>query len=566
MVLPASGPISLLAVAAEFDPDYDDNAPYRLTDFYAGGSYVPAGATNGAGAAIPVSGPISLKQFHGASAAAPVAAIPVTITGSRSALAAGARRTFRGVVGAGGSGAAAMRWSVSGDASIIGSSTGASVVVEADSVGSAGDFELSLSVSRGNPVTHRGEASTGDITVNPTLTVAVTVDDDAPTNGDTVTFTATPGGTARGTATYQWQRLSGSAWVNISGETGSTYDHTRSGAGSVTVRCWITRAGISSVSASATATWSPEVVVLPDARAPNLSIGAVGSVNEGAAAIDITVTPTGGVYDTISYRWRAALGTITGSGPTASYTPPANDGAPGSRTETIDVDADVRGTGVRAKTGTTDSTNSAEDDRERFTITNVPQTQTRSRQETRYRRATAKPAITQVRSPAGWTTSRPASNGRSVWQATGTINERRVDGGPWAFVSASWVVLDDPAVHVQAAYPAPSVAVDAGSGEIIIDVSPPSSGWRGEHGASISGTWLRGHTKGLIPNLGTPTAPAQVPFANGFTGTFVTGEFVAGGTVSATVWAVYSDGGVSSSVTDSAIGPDDGGGEGGGGP
>lgn len=560
MALQTTGSISLLDIAAEFDPDYDDNLPYALTEFYSGGAYVPAGATNGAGDAIPASGRISLTDFYGASA---VAAIPVTITGSRAAMDADTRRTFRSTVGSGGSGAATRRWRVSGDASIIGSSTGANVVVEADSVGSAGDFELSLSVSRGSPVTHRGSASTGDITVNPTLTVSVSVNDATPTNGDTVTFTAAPGGTASGAATYQWQRLSGSAWSDISGETGGTYDHTRSSAGSVTVRCRITRAGISRVSASATATWSPAAVVPPDAKAPRLSIGAIGSVNEGAAAFDVVVTPSGGLYDTISYRWRASLGTITGSGPTARYTPPANDRAPGDRTETIDVDADVRGTGTRAKAGTTDSTNPIEDDRARFTIANVPFEETRSRAETRYRRATAKPDITQVRSPADWTTARPASGGQSIWQANGTINERRIDGGAWAFVSASWVVLDAPAIHVRAVYPAPFVEVEAGSGEVFITVSPPSSGWRGDHGAAITGTFLRGFTLGLAPNLGTRSRPAQVPFANGFFGTFTPGEYVNGATVSATVWAVYSDGGVSSEIYDSATAPT-GGGEGGG--
>lgn len=569
MALPTSGRISLLGIAEEFDPDFDDDPtsanyslPYRLTDFYAGGEYVPAGTMNnpagGTPAAIPATGAIRLTDFYGAPA---LAAISVTITGSRAALDAGARRTFGGAVGNGGRGAASRRWSVSGDASIIGSTTGASVVVEADSVGSAGDFDLSLSASRGSPPTHRGAASTGDIAVNPTLTVAVTADDYTPTNGDTVTFTASPGGTAAGAAAYQWQRLSGSTWSDIGGETGSTYGHTRSSAGSVTVRCRVARAGISRVSAAVTATWA--TAAPPDARAPRLSIGAIGSVNEGAAAFDVVVTPSGGAYDAIDYRWRAALGTISGSGPTARYTPPANDRAPGDRTETIDVDADVSGTGVRAKTGTTDSTNSIEDDRARFTIANVPVTRTRSRLETRYRRATAKPAIAQVRSPAGWTTSRPASNGQSVWQATGMIVERQVDGGPWAFVSASWIVLAAPAIHVHAVYPGPDVEVEAGSAEILITVSPPSSGWRGNHGAAITGTLLRGFTLGLAPNLGTRSQPAQVPFASGFFGTFTPGEYVNGATVSATVWAVYSDGGVSSEVYDSTTAPA-GDGEGGG--
>ena len=551
MALPASGSISLLDIAAEFDPDYDDNAPYRLTDFYAGGAYVPAGATNADGDAIPASGKISIGAFRGARAR----------TSSRE------RTYYRRAAAkpAAPASAAFGAWAAPGG----GWSTSDPGATTTQSV-----WQVTLTQHFDHATTQ--DATTFDRNVWSavaehearvvTFWVTVSVDDATPTNGDTVTFTARPGGTATGAVTYQWQRLSGGAWSDISGENGSTYDHTRSSAGSVTVRCWATRAGISRVSASAAATWSAAPVTLPNARAPSLSIGAIGSVNEGAAAFDVVATPSGGLYDTISYRWRAALGTIVGSGPTAAYTPPANDGAPGDRVETIDVDADVTGTGPpfgRARAGTSDSTSPAEGGRATFTIANVPVRRTRRRSETRYRRATAKPGIAQVASPAGWTTSRPASNGQSVWQAIGTINERSADGGAWAFVSASWVVLAAPAIHVRAVHPAPSVAVDAASAEIIIDASPPSSGWRGEHGASISGTWLRGFTRGLIPNLGTRSQPAQVPFAAGFTGEFVAGEFVAGARVSATVWAVYSDGGVSPEVTDSDIGPDDDFGEGG---
>lgn len=78
MVLPASGRISLLEIAEEFDDDYDDNLPYRLTEFYAGGTYVPSGTLNGAGTAIPTSGRISLTDFYGASRDATVTTSVVT--------------------------------------------------------------------------------------------------------------------------------------------------------------------------------------------------------------------------------------------------------------------------------------------------------------------------------------------------------------------------------------------------------------------------------------------------------------------------------------------------------
>lgn len=57
MALPASGPITLAQIAAEFG----GTQPYALSKFYRGGGLVTANNLN-----IPASGPISLSQFYGA--------------------------------------------------------------------------------------------------------------------------------------------------------------------------------------------------------------------------------------------------------------------------------------------------------------------------------------------------------------------------------------------------------------------------------------------------------------------------------------------------------------------
>jgi hypothetical protein len=62
MALPTSGPISLSDIQAEFG----GTNPISLSEYYAGGSFVPAG-TSGTNGAVPSSGTISLFNFYGTS-------------------------------------------------------------------------------------------------------------------------------------------------------------------------------------------------------------------------------------------------------------------------------------------------------------------------------------------------------------------------------------------------------------------------------------------------------------------------------------------------------------------
>lgn len=62
MTLPSSGPLSLNDIQTEFG----GSNPISLSEYYAGGAYVPAG-TSGTYGAVPSSGTISIQNFYGTS-------------------------------------------------------------------------------------------------------------------------------------------------------------------------------------------------------------------------------------------------------------------------------------------------------------------------------------------------------------------------------------------------------------------------------------------------------------------------------------------------------------------
>ncbi len=62
MPLPSSGPLSLNDIQTEFG----GTNPISLSEYYAGGSFVPAGTTGTYGA-VPSSGAISIRNFYGTS-------------------------------------------------------------------------------------------------------------------------------------------------------------------------------------------------------------------------------------------------------------------------------------------------------------------------------------------------------------------------------------------------------------------------------------------------------------------------------------------------------------------
>lgn len=73
MALPTSGPLTLTDIQTEFG----GANPIGLNEYYAGGTYVPAGTTGTYGA-VPSSGEISIRNFYGTSNIPPF--VPVTRT------------------------------------------------------------------------------------------------------------------------------------------------------------------------------------------------------------------------------------------------------------------------------------------------------------------------------------------------------------------------------------------------------------------------------------------------------------------------------------------------------
>jgi len=72
MALPSSGPLSLNDIKGEFG---GPGSP-SLSDYYAGGSYVPSG-TSGTYGAVPTGGTISIANFYGTQAALEVVTMDV---------------------------------------------------------------------------------------------------------------------------------------------------------------------------------------------------------------------------------------------------------------------------------------------------------------------------------------------------------------------------------------------------------------------------------------------------------------------------------------------------------
>lgn len=121
-------------------------------------------------------------------------------------------------------------------------------------------------------------------------------------------------------------------------------------------------------SAAQVSTTVRNLLVLPNADAPNVSIASVSSVDEDATQT-LSASVTGGTYDTLAYVWAvdSGGGTISGSGASVTYAPP-NVSADTSVTVRVTVTAE--GTGGVAR----DRTSDAAVDTETFTVDHVPAT------------------------------------------------------------------------------------------------------------------------------------------------------------------------------------------------
>lgn len=516
MALPSSGALSFSRVAAEFDSSYPAGSPYSLSDFYAGGRYVPAGAVNGAGKAIPSSGRLSLSDFYGAERRV---APPVPVPSARS-------RTFYRLASTPPSAPSATGYGA-WDSPGTGWRT-----TPRDATITANVYQVTL--------TQRFSSLTQDSSTFVLSTwSAVTLHEERTGSDRTRVFYAR-----------------GFLSLGVAAPTGETYDSWAHPGGPWTVD-----------DPGPTTSLAVFYVVLNQSfRSRTVQNRSTFDSNVWSASL-LHASPLPRTDSTRSrtfYR-RATSPPAAPTGVTyAAYTSPGGGWVttnPGVTTNESVYQV------VLTQTFNSASQNAATFESNAWGSVTLNAAAVRTRRDSIYRQAATMPArptggtTVSAHVPSGWGTVQPTNPTQCVWLSRRTVTERRDYDGDWQFVSATRWGVAGKLVDIPAVYPRPFVNIDAGGGEIFVTVNPPASGWRGDCGASVSGKFLRGYTTGLVNDLGSAQSPAQVPFAGGFVGTFPRHEYYPGGLVTVTVWAVYSDGGTSVVSTASITAPT---GEGGG--
>ena len=139
----------------------------------------------------------------------------------------------------------------------------------------------------------------------------------------------------------------------------------------VTVRVNVTArgTGIEATPGTSDSTYATEsFYVLCLAEAPAVTIGSVTSVDEDQTQ-SLSTSVIGGCYDELDYEWEVVTeggGTISGSGPSATYTPP---NVSVNTNVTVRVTVTAEGTGTKSVNGSSDTS----DDSEAFIVIVVPE-------------------------------------------------------------------------------------------------------------------------------------------------------------------------------------------------
>ena len=205
--------------------------------------------------------------------------------------------------------------------------------------------------------------------VAPTVTIAAVTEVD---EDDTLALSASVSGGTYDSISYAWAVDSGGGSISGTGASVTYNPPDVSADTAVTVSCTVTATGDGTLAKDGTTDDDTDTeeftvrLVLPDATAPTtFAITAVDEVDEDET-LTLTVTHSGGTYDTIDYIWQVLSGggSISGTTATATYTPPSIT----VDTEvTVAVTGTARGTGTLARNTSFASTN----DQEVFTVRNV---------------------------------------------------------------------------------------------------------------------------------------------------------------------------------------------------
>lgn len=240
----------------------------------------------------------------------------------------------------------------------------------------AGDTDVTIrcvATVRGDDTTAK-DGTTDTVMVEEFFTVTDHVDATVPRlaitdidtvyKGQTARVIVTPSGGVYDTIAYVWEILAGSGTLDRADGRIVVYDP-----GGIVedepvrLRCTVTVRGTGTNADEDTSAMVMidesfmASVMLPPAQAPGAGIN--GPSSGGG---EFTIGVGGGVYDTISYQWSWPAGLfrlIAGGGQQTSITLAQRGGA--GHTGTITCRVDVRGTGVRAQAGTTDSVTASHD-------------------------------------------------------------------------------------------------------------------------------------------------------------------------------------------------------------
>ena len=263
-------------------------------------------------------------------------------------------------------------WSiVSGGGNIVGSSTGRSIQYQHP--GASGNIAIEVrcvaTVAGTGAAGQPGQVTAGRNTASQNANFVVTdhIDTVAPTltltdidflvRGGTATFVAIPSGGTYDSISYAWRVVSGGGTI---GATSGIYDSTGvAGGTTVTIECTATARGEGTNSDpqttdTVTAQETFDISAIPPADAPTLTLTDITALREGQTQA-ITVTPSGGTYDSISYAWRVVRGggsLNAAIGTTVIYD---SGGVPDNTEVTIECVATARGSGTSALNRTVDS-------------------------------------------------------------------------------------------------------------------------------------------------------------------------------------------------------------------
>ena len=164
-------------------------------------------------------------------------------------------------------------------------------------------------------------------------------------------------------------------------------------------------------------------ISLPDADAPSASISGDSAVDEGVA-LSLSVTTTGGLYDSLAYSWSdgGAGGTFSAQTATPSYT---LSSVTSNTSVVIACTVTASGTGTNAKSGTSDSVSVGHG----VTVRNVPVLTSDTDSIWRLDDRDTSPSTptggttTETHTPTGWTRTEPSpSETQAVWRSTRTRN------------------------------------------------------------------------------------------------------------------------------------------------